>query len=192
MKKEIYLASASKSRRELVQKFGLDWKCVDNEFDEDSAKYEIHNFDSACNYTKFLSKGKALSVANKYDGIIIGCDSIVYQKGGILEKPKNENEFNEMMKLITAYPHQLITGVSIFDTKLQTLIQFTDITKLFFTPFTDEQKNTLLHKYNGFSNAGGYTLCEEIADNTHIIKGTKENVIGLPIKHIIEEIKGLL
>ena len=191
---KVYVASASNSRKKLAKENDLDWIFVNNEFDEDKIKnaFNVSNFKSVLEYTKILSRGKAESVKDKYSGIIIGCDSVVYQKGKILEKPKNENEFYKMMEDITRNIHYLVTGVTIINNLNNKIIQFTEITKLFFDKFTQEQKLFLLKECNGLSNAGGYTLCEKIDANTHIIKGDRNNVIGLPIKRIQNEIINIL
>ena len=189
----IYLATSSVSRKELVKNNNLNWILVNNKFDEESykSKFKVNTLQQAINYTKFLSDGKAKSVANELSGYVIGCDSVAFVKGKILEKPKNTNEFEEMMKVITTYPHYLITGVTIINTKNFKSKTFADITKLYFDSFSDEQKDILLNKYNGLNNAGGYTLCPEIEKNTHIIKGSRDNVIGIPIKKILKEINNL-
>lgn len=191
MGKNIMVASSSKSRRELATENRLDWLFVPNNFDEDAVKkqYVIKTFNDALNYVKKLSYGKALSVAKKYSGIIIGCDSVAFLGGYILEKPKNKADFERMMNLISTKPHHLITGVSMIDTNSNRVVQFTCVTKLYFDKFTNEQKEFLFNQKNGLNNAGGYTLCNEIEDKTHIIKGDRNNVIGLPIKRILEELK---
>ena len=191
MEKIIYVASGSNSRKELAQNRGLDWKFVPNEFDEEGIKhlFAIEKFDDAIDYTKALSYGKAMSVVGKHEGIVIGCDSVVYLNGKILEKPKDENEFEMMMDLLSSKPHYLITGVAIIDSITRKTVRFAEVTKLAFDKFSNEQKVFLLKNKNGLNNAGGYTLCNEIDDKTHIIKGNRDNVIGLPIKRILEELK---
>ncbi len=189
----IYVASSSISRKNLANEMGLNWKFVNNAFDEETYKkiFKVNTLQQAMEYTKFLSNGKAFSIINNYDGIIIGCDSVAFLKGRLLEKPKDIKEFYSMMDIITKYSHHLITGVTIYNTTNRKHCSFCEITKLYFDPFTNEQKEILLNKYNGLQNAGGYTLNESIEGNTHIIKGTRDNVIGLPIKRIINEINNM-
>ncbi len=193
MKKKIFVASSSQSRRELAQNSKLDWVFIPNNFNEDDKKhnYQVHNFIDACNYTKSLSNGKAESVINDVNGIIIGCDSVVYIKGQILEKPKDRNDFDKMMDLLSKYPHYLITGITIIDNIDKKKVLFNEMTKLFFDKFTEQEKNELIDKYHAYDNAGGYTINSCIANKVHIIKGTKDNVIGLPIERIIYEINNL-
>ena len=190
----IYVASASNSRKQLAKEYNLDWIFVNNEFNEEKIKNNliVNNFEDVLKYTKILSMGKAESVIHKYNGIIIGCDSVAYQKGKILEKPKDEIEFYKMMEDITTNLHYLVTAISIINTINGKIIKFVEITKLFFDKFTTEQKLYLLNECNGLSNAGGYTLCDKIKQNTHIIKGDRNNVIGLPIKRIQKEICNIL
>ena len=193
MSKTIYVATSSQSRKDLAKAYQLDWKFIDNKFDEENEKhnYKIDNFINACKYTKKLAYGKAKSVENDVNGIVIACDSVVYIKGQVLEKPKNRADFDKMISMLCKYPHQLITGVCIVDTILDKCICFNEITKLYFDNITDYEKEILINEYHAFDNAGGYTIDSVIKPKVHIIKGTRDNVIGLPIKRILFEISAM-
>ena len=191
--KNIFVASSSQSRKELARQNNLDWKFIDNKFDEETFKKNMlpKSLQQVLKYTKELAYFKALSIVNEVDGVVIGCDSVGLIKGKVLEKPKSIDDFYFMVNQITRCPHYFVTGVAIIDKQRNKTKLFNEITKLYFDKFNDEKKNKLLYKYNGLQHAGGYTLNSDIEMNTHIIKGTRDNVIGLPIKRIKFELNNL-
>ena len=67
---------------------------------------------------KFLSKGKAESVAQNYDdALIIGADTIVFLNGHVLGKPYTKERAKEMLEMLSGKEHSVFTGYTIIDTK---------------------------------------------------------------------------
>ena len=69
-------------------------------------------------YVRELSSAKAQSVLEQYADkedsvIVIGADTIVYHKGEILTKPKNEEDAFRILKSLEGQIHQVYTGVTI-------------------------------------------------------------------------------
>lgn len=73
---EIILASSSQTRRDLMNRLGLDYRCISPDIDE-SAQGEIHADDLA----KRLAFEKAQVIAKQYpNAIIIGSDQVAWRE----------------------------------------------------------------------------------------------------------------
>jgi len=193
--KKIVLATQSSSRVSLVKQNNLDWDCVKNTFNESEYKANfkiLPTLQSVQNLTMDLAYHKALSVKDIYlDTLIIGCDTVVLCKGKILEKPKDLKEAKKMLDFLQNSYQYVITGVALYDSKTNKCKTFCEITKMIFNNFGEKEYNYLLVETNPLENAGGYEYDEHIAPKTIIIRGTSDNVIGIPLKKIIKTINNL-
>lgn len=74
---EIILASSSQTRKELMNRLGLTYRCISPEIDE-SPRGELHADDLA----KRLAFEKAKVISNQFpDAIVIGCDQVAWREG---------------------------------------------------------------------------------------------------------------
>ena len=108
--KHLILASGSPRRRELMSQVGLDFTVVTSDADENIKEMEPED------YVRELSSIKAQSVLEQYADkddsvIVIGADTIVYHKGEILTKPKDEEDAFRILKSLEGQIHQVYTGV---------------------------------------------------------------------------------
>ena len=113
--KHLILASGSPRRRELMSQVGLDFTVVTSDADENIKEMEPED------YVRELSSIKAQSVLEQYADkddsvIVIGADTIVYHKGEILTKPKDEEDAFRILKSLEGQIHQVYTGVTICST----------------------------------------------------------------------------
>ena len=84
---KLILASTSKLKNGILDKVGLNHGQIASDFEEVSL-----NRDDVYQYVKDLSYGKAKSIEEKVDDVIIvGIDTVVFASGKILEKPKMWN-----------------------------------------------------------------------------------------------------
>jgi len=193
MLKNIYLATTSLSRINVVKSNNLKWNCVPNLFEEENAKTNLKkplSLQDSFDYTKMLSIGKARSIENYYkNSIIIACDTVIFANDKVLEKPKTREEAFMMYDLLNGTLQSVITGVSIIDSSNNHYKQFNVVTDLIFTDLNIERQQKLFNDGEPYDHAGGYTLGVVLDPITQIINGERENILGLPIKEIIKELK---
>ena len=120
--------------------------------------------------------------------MIITADTIVYDNGQVLGKPKDKEEAIQMLRQLSGHAHEVITGVSIV-TKGKTA-QFASTSKVFFAPLTDEEITYYVDNYRPFDKAGAYGIQEWIGYVAVTrIEGSYFNVMGLPIQRLYTELK---
>lgn len=192
--KKIILASQSPRRRELLALAGYDFEVIVSEVDEKITKNLPDEI------AEDLSRQKAEDVLNiatkKYgnevaDYMIIGADTVVSVDGEILGKPKDREDAYRMLSMLQGRGHQVYTGVTIA-WKEQTGIKsctFSECTDVYFYPMTDEEIWAYIESKDCNDKAGSYGIQGPCAIHIKEIKGDYNNVVGLPISRLYQEIK---
>jgi septum formation protein len=133
-------------------------------------------------------KAEAYKKGMADDEMIITADTIVYDNGKVLGKPKDRVEAVSMLKELSGHAHEVITGVSIV-TKRKT-VQFASTSKVYFAELTDEEIAYYVDTYQPFDKAGAYGIQEWIGYVAVTrIEGSYFNVMGLPIQRLYTELK---
>ncbi len=192
--KKIILASQSPRRRELLSLAGYDFEVIVSEVDEKITKSLPDEI------AEDLSRQKAEDVFNiatkKYgnkvaDYMIIGADTVVSVDGEILGKPKDREDAYRMLSMLQGRSHQVYTGVTIAwqdKTGIKTRI-FSECTEVTFYPMTDEEIWAYIDSNDCNDKAGSYGIQGPCAIHIKEIKGDYNNVVGLPISRLYQEIK---
>lgn len=110
----VVLASASPRRKDLLQLLFREFEAVESGFDEDLEK---RRFSKASQYAQANAALKAIAVSQRIDRpcLIVAADTIVVVEDRIFEKPADEREARDMMRLLNGKVHQVVTGVSVLD-----------------------------------------------------------------------------
>lgn len=185
---KIILASNSPRRKELLGGLGVDFEVrtlqgIDESYPDTLRGEEIPMHISA-------KKAEAYKRAMAENEMIITADTIVYDNGKVLGKPKDKADAVQMLRQLSGHAHEVITGVSIL-TKSRT-IQFASTSKVYFASLTDEEINYYVDAYKPFDKAGAYGIQEWIGFvGVTRIEGSYFNVMGLPIQRLYTELKSI-
>ena len=184
--KNLILASGSPRRRELMSQVGLDFTVVTSDADENIKEMEPED------YVRELSSIKAQSVLEQYADkddsvIVIGADTIVYHKGEILIKPKNEEDAFRILKSLEGQIHQVYTGVTICSTHKN--VSFYEKTDVWVYDMTDEEIRDYISTGEPMDKAGAYGIQGKFAAYIKGIEGDYNNVVGLPVARLVHELK---
>ncbi|MFT7622605.1 MAG: septum formation protein [Myxococcota bacterium] len=108
--KRLVLASTSRYRRALLERFGLPFDCISPKVDERAVVLPPRELAAA------LSRAKAEAViAAAPDALIIGSDQVATIDGEILTKPGTVARAEAQLAQLAGRTHELITGVCIVD-----------------------------------------------------------------------------
>jgi septum formation protein len=179
------LASQSPRRQQLLKNLGLEFEIRPLQLDE-SFPENLEHSDIAV-YLSDL-KAQSFDFGQLCDNcLIIAADTIVWQDGKVLPKPKDHNEAFQILRTLSGNSHEVITGVTFRTTKK--MHSFYSCTKVFFKPLTDEEINYYISNFKPFDKAGAYGIQEWIG---HIgiekIEGCYFNVVGLPVQKVYTEL----
>jgi septum formation protein len=176
----IVLASASPRRRELLERAGIVFEVVV------SPAEEIHdammNPDVLCELNAAL---KAEAVAElRPDATVIGSDTLVFIDDEPLGKPSDLEEARGMLRRLAGRTHQVCTGVCVIFPGGKSKV-FHGTTEVDFLPLDDAAIDAYFELVNPFDKAGAYGIQEHGEQIVAGIRGSFENVMGLPVDLVV-------
>ncbi|SDR74495.1 Maf-like protein [Gramella sp. MAR_2010_147] len=185
---EIILASGSPRRQQFFEDLNIpvkiDVRPVDEVFPEHLKREKI---------TDFLSALKAEAFKNelKKHQILITSDTIVYNDGEALGKPKDHAEAVRIISSLSGKRHEVITSVCFTSKDSQKILNHT--TKVYFSELSIEEIEYYVTNYKPFDKAGGYAIQEWIGlIGIRKIEGSYFNVVGLPTYEVYKTLKEML
>jgi len=186
----IYLASGSPRRRELLSQIGLEIKIRVSDVDETT---DIVN---PAKVVETLSRRKAEDVFDllikqeKDDFLVIGADTVVAINGKILGKPVDEEDAYNMLSSLSGHTHEVYTGVSVFVRKDGQLydITFHEMTVVSMFEMSDKQIKEYIETKEPMDKAGAYGIQGRAAAYIKGIDGDYNNVVGLPLGRLYQEL----
>ena len=127
------------------------------------------------------------------DYTVIGSDTIVVYRDEILGKPVDKQEAYDMLSMLADRTHQVYTGVSLIqkkngEKKTKTFFVQTDVTLY---PIDKEDLHRYVESKDSMDKAGAYGIQGNFAIHVKEIKGDYNNVVGLPIGRVYQELKSL-
>jgi septum formation protein len=183
--KEIILASKSPYRKELLERLGIEFTCVNSSYDESILKKTIINPEDL---TQKLATGKAKKVQeNHKSSIIIGSDQVCYHDSMILGKTGSIEKSFHQLKSMQGSEHLLVTSYCILFEDKEIIRTVT--TKLEMRSLTDLQINNYLRQDNPIDCAGSYKLeLNGISLMKNIQTTDYTAIIGLPLIHLANDL----
>lgn len=178
----IILASASPRRRELLAQAGFGFEIKVSDVCETVAEKE------PARVVEELAARKAGAVAGtERDALVIGADTIVAVDGEILGKPHSREEAFAMLEKLQGRTHQVYTGVALLcGERRQVFSEKTDVTMY---PMTEQEIEAYIHTGEPMDKAGAYGIQGRAAVYIERIEGDYNNVVGLPIAMVYQELK---
>lgn len=182
----IFLASGSPRRRELMHLITDDFNVVSSHADE-TLPDGIDPYEAP----KYLSAIKAAAAAiNFSDDIVIGCDTVVICDGKILGKPASHDDAKNMLRTLSGRTHEVVTGCTIIYRGVTHT--FSEITEVEFYKLTEQEIDDYIVTGEPSDKAGSYGIQGKGALFVKGIKGDYYNVVGLPIALLSRKLKELL
>jgi len=182
---DIVLGSQSPRRKKLLESTHISFRVwvipVNENFPPNLPPVEI---------AEYLSKQKAAVFKENIPErtIVITADTIVVKDKNILNKASDESQAFEMLRLLSGTTHEVITGVCLTSKNRQTC--FHEITRVTFKELADDEINYYIQNFKPFDKAGAYGIQEWIgAVAVTRVEGSYDNVVGLPVARLIEELK---
>ena len=183
--KKIILASTSSHRKELLENAGLIFEVASSDYEEDMTLDLMPD-----ELAKFLSRGKAESVAKNFeDAIIISADTFVSFQNKVIGKPHTEEKAKITLRTLSGNTHSVFTGFTIIDTKKDKSISKVVETKVTFKELSDEMIDDYIRNGNPLKYAGSYTLGDIMDKFIEKIEGDSSNIIGLPVDTVMKTLK---
>ncbi len=174
----IYLASGSPRRRELLKWTGIPFAMADkNEIDEQN-----HENLPPAQYAMDLALKKARAAQGIDEGLVLGADTIVVKRGGvILEKPDGMEGAKAHLRELSGQWHTVITAIALVEIPDGRELVDVEATRVLFSDLTDGEIDVYVATGEPMDKAGSYGIQEKGALIVSRIEGCYFNVVGLPL-----------
>ena len=185
------LASQSPRRRELLARTGLEFDVIPSDVNEKITK-EVPS-DVVMELAHQKAENVYAKITDPDDYTVIGSDTIVVYRDEILGKPADKQEAYDMLSMLADRTHQVYTGVSLIQKKqgektIKTFYCQTDVTLY---PIDKEDLHRYVESGDPLDKAGAYGIQGDFSIHVKEIKGDYNNVVGLPIGRVYQELKSL-
>ena len=207
----LVLASASPRRRELLSQIGLEFTVMPSTKEENAKTTE------AGALVQELSRQKAVDIWEQLSGgqgqnpdadqeqiseetqepnlngkrqpelLVIGADTVVCCEGKILGKPHSREAAAEMLTALQGRSHEVYTGVTLYSQS--ETVTFFESTQVEFYPMTEVEISEYIDSKEPMDKAGAYGIQGLGARFVKGIRGDYNNVVGLPVGRLYQELK---
>ena len=207
----LVLASASPRRRELLSQIGLEFTVMPSTKEENAKTTE------AGALVQELSRQKAVDIWEQLSGgqgqnpdadqeqiseetqepnlngkrqpelLVIGADTVVCCEGKILGKPHSREAAAEMLTALQGRSHEVYTGVTLYSQS--ETVTFFECTQVEFYPMTEVEISEYIDSKEPMDKASAYGIQGLGARFVKGIRGDYNNVVGLPVGRLYQELK---
>ena len=187
---DLYLASASPRRRELLRQIGMRFEIIDGlSVDESSQQME-----SPADYVCRLACAKAHAgytlllqdqEKHHYSGApVLGADTCVAVDDEILVKPADRDDCIAMLQRLSGRSHEVLTAICLYDGKdgLQSLSR----SVVTFKKLDISEIKAYWDSGEPHDKAGGYAIQGYAATFVCNLRGSYSGVVGLPLYELAE------
>ncbi len=191
---ELILASSSPRRRDLLAQIGVQFGVQSADIDETPLAGEQPSA-----YVVRMAREKVLACAASQQGsqafTIIGADTSVIADDGILGKPQDYNDAENMLLRLSGRVHQVMTSVCIatysngIDTQEPTSTTQLVTTDVSFQTLNQAQIRAYWNSGEPQDKAGAYGIQGFGAVFVDSIKGSYSAVVGLPLAEVAEMLR---
>lgn len=207
----LVLASASPRRRELLSQIGLEFTVMPSTKEENAKATEAGALVQELSYQKAvdiweqLSGGQGqnpdadqeqiseetqepnLNGKRQPELLVIGADTVVCCEGKILGKPHSREAAAEMLTALQGRSHEVYTGVTLYSQS--ETVTFFECTQVEFYPMTEAEISDYIDSKEPMDKAGAYGIQGLGARFVKDIRGDYNNVVGLPVGRLYQELK---
>lgn len=181
----VVLASKSPRRREILENLGLKFDIVvadaDERCDEKDPERRVAMLASI--------KGRAAldMIEDKDDLLIIASDTLVYALGEFLGKPRDREDAERMMRLLSGRAHSVVSGLYLWYNGRE--YSSAAATRVIFDEMCDDEIESYISTDEPYDKAGGYAVQGLASLYVKGIEGDYFNVVGLPVNMLYKALK---
>ena len=180
---DIYLASASPRRRELLEQIGVAYQLLSVEVDETPKPAELPA-DYVCRLALEKARAGWQQVKNSDSKPVLGADTAVAINGLILGKPVDKAHAIEMLMSLSGQTHQVLSGIALVaENQQKTLLNTSLVT---FRDLSKAECEAYWHTGEPVDKAGSYAIQGRAAMFISALSGSYSGVMGLPLYETTE------
>src|SRR6185312_14386187 len=180
---ELWLASQSPRRRELLEKSGFLFHVHPMKISENIE--ENVNLEAAI---IAVARAKADELVKQYKSLkgqkilVLAADTMVVVGERLLGKPKNTDEVLEFLRLLSGRKHRVVTGIVLINFATGETFEEADSTDVEFRKLTNDEMVEYANTPEPYDKSGAYAYQGQARRFVSAIRGSESNVIGLPME----------
>jgi septum formation protein len=183
---DLYLASQSPRRQELLEQLSINYTILAADVDE-----TVHSGETADHYVSRLARQKALaswhSEQRVLDIPVLGADTAILLDDSILGKPTDREDALRMLGAMSNRAHTVLTAICVCqDDKI---VQMTSETLVYFRKINTIEAEAYWESGEPADKAGAYAIQGLGAVFVQRIEGSYSGVMGLPLFETVEALK---
>ena len=189
---KLCLASASPRRRQLLEQIGLEFEVRPAKGEERAEATKPGELVEALARQKALEAAADMEKDGKTGELAtIGADTMVFYQDKAMGKPADRKEAEEMLRLLQGNVHQVYTGVALAWRQEGRLVceSFHACTDVEVYPMEMEEIQSYIDSGEPMDKAGAYGIQGGFARYVKGIRGDYNNVVGLPVGRLYQELK---
>ena len=178
------LASNSKRRQEILKDMGFKFKVITADIEEVSDKKDISEriLDIAEKKLDKISK-------DNINDFVLAADTVVALDGEVFGKPKDREEAEKFLKLLSGKTHKVITAYVFKNISKNILIKDVVVSEVKFYDLDKETINWYLNSLEPFDKAGGYGIQGLGRALIEKIEGDYFAIMGFPISNFLKNLR---
>jgi septum formation protein len=189
---DIYLASRSSRRRELLNQIGVRFETLllrveprrPSDVDESQ-----HQSESADSYVERIAREKAVCGArvllarSQVFRPVLAADTVVVVDGEVLGKPTSRTQAAQFLRRLAGRTHQVRTAVALMASSAPNTdpLVATSVSHVKMRSISDEEIESYCASNEPMDKAGGYAIQGKAAIFVERIEGSYSGVVGLPL-----------
>jgi len=186
----IYLASTSPRRRDLLRRLGIRFRVVTPLVNEERDAKGLKAGPAPGPYAVACAKAKALSVAERVGaGFVIGIDTVVVCGRRILGKPRSRAEAEKMLGLLSGRTHSVVSGVAVVRMPERSVHTASETTQVSFRKLDAHEIEQYVAGPEPYDKAGAYGIQEHASIFVNRVSGCLLNVVGLPVPLLLKMLR---
>jgi septum formation protein len=180
---QLYLASRSPRRQELLRQVGLRFEVTPADVPERRAPAQ-----SPGDYALAMALAKARAARAPGPLPVLGADTDVVIDDRILGKPAGRADALDMLRQLAGRTHEVYSGVAVvLQDRAETALSVTRVT---FGPITATQAQAYWDTGEPADKAGAYAIQGAGARFVKAIDGSYSGVVGLPLYETLDLLRG--
>ena len=194
MLNKIILASKSKVRKDILDKYNIECIVEPSNIDEEVVKLSLIKEQASPEIiSKNLAELKANKISSKInDVMVLGADSVIDLDGELISKPTNRKEAMTILSKLNGKTHYLISSVCL--SKNGSMVwNYTDKASLKMKKHSSIDLKNYLSKISD-ETLYAYNVYQIEGEGRHLfssINGDENTIMGLPIIKIKEYLEGI-
>jgi len=180
---ELWLASQSPRRRELLEKAGFLFHVHPMKISE-NIEENVNPEDAII----AISRAKADELVRQYNLakgqriLVLAADTMVVAGDRLLGKPKNTDEVLEFLRLLSGKKHRVVTAIVLKNLESDETFEGVDSTDVEFRKLDESEMVEYAGTPEPYDKAGAYAYQGQARRFVSSIRGSESNVIGLPME----------